>query len=238
MKRNYTVYIHTNKINGKKYIGITGIKPEKRWKNGKGYHSSSNKNLHFSNAINKYGWDNFEHIILYEGLTQSEACNKEIELIALYDTINPSVGYNIYKGGTCNPMKEETKAKISKANKGRKWSEESKRKFSASLLGKPHPHTAEQDRKISEAKKGYRHTLATKAKISKSHKGIKPNEDTRKKISLNSARNKAVICIETNEEYYCAREAGRVKNVSGTSISAVCRGKRKTAGGYHWKYKE
>lgn len=48
-------------INNKKYVGIT----RKRWANGKGYRD----NIHFNNAILKYGWDNFDKQILYEGLT-------------------------------------------------------------------------------------------------------------------------------------------------------------------------
>lgn len=93
--KNYTVYMHQNKINGKKYIGITGDIPEKRWRNGKGY----DKNPYFDHAIQKYGWDNFEHIILYEGLTKEEAENLEIETIAKYDTTNSEKGYNLQHGG-------------------------------------------------------------------------------------------------------------------------------------------
>jgi len=36
-ERNNCVYIHTNKTNGKVYIGITGRNPLERWNNGKGY---------------------------------------------------------------------------------------------------------------------------------------------------------------------------------------------------------
>lgn len=93
--KNYTVYMHQNKINGKKYIGITGNIPEVRWNNGKGYY----KNPYFNHAIQKYGWDNFEHIILYEGLTKEEAEDLEIETIAKYDTTNSDNGYNLHHGG-------------------------------------------------------------------------------------------------------------------------------------------
>ena len=50
--KKFTVYMHTNRLNNKKYIGITCQDPKKRWRNGKGY-----KNGYFASAINKYGWD-------------------------------------------------------------------------------------------------------------------------------------------------------------------------------------
>ena len=91
---NFSVYCHTNKINNKKYIGITSKKPEVRWNNGLGY-----KKQYFWQAIQKYGWDNFEHEILYNNLTQEEAQNKEKDLIKLYQTNNNKYGYNRSDGG-------------------------------------------------------------------------------------------------------------------------------------------
>lgn len=66
----YTVYMHINKINNKKYIGITKNKLTRRWKsNGVGYKTSTL----FWNAIQKYGWDNFEHEIIETGISQDKA---------------------------------------------------------------------------------------------------------------------------------------------------------------------
>ena len=68
METNYKVYVHISP-NGKRYYGITKQEPKKRWQNGKRY----GYNDHFTNAINYYGWDNFDHIIWASGLTQEEA---------------------------------------------------------------------------------------------------------------------------------------------------------------------
>ena len=94
MEKRYSVYKHTTP-NNKVYIGITGIKPEYRWKKGYGYHNHS----YFFNAIKKYGWDNIKHDILYIGLTKQEAEKIETELIAKYDSTNKTKGYNICLGG-------------------------------------------------------------------------------------------------------------------------------------------
>ena len=74
--RGYFVYCHTSP-SGKKYIGITCQRPTKRWNNGRGYI----ENRYFYRAILKYGWENIDHKILYENLSQNEAFEKEIELI-------------------------------------------------------------------------------------------------------------------------------------------------------------
>ena len=104
----YIVYVHINKINGKRYYGITSRKPECRWgKNGNGYKS----NEHFTNAINKYGWINFEHIIVARGLSEEEAKWLEIQLIKEWNTNDPNKGYNNSLGGEgtkgFNPRKKQ-----------------------------------------------------------------------------------------------------------------------------------
>ena len=96
IERVWKVYKHTSPSN-KIYIGITSKKNiNQRWKNGEGY-----KNQVFYNAIQKYGWDNIKHEILFENLTKEEAEEKEIELIAFYKSNQLNFGYNRDNGGNC-----------------------------------------------------------------------------------------------------------------------------------------
>lgn len=144
----YCVYKHTSPKN-KVYIGITKLKPEYRWNNGFGYQ----KNTYFWKAIQKYGWDNFKHEILYDKLSQKEACEKEKELIAFYDSTNPQKGYNITTGGnigySVTRISEKTLQKKREAARGEKnpmygkhHSEESRKKIGQNRVyprGKDHP---------------------------------------------------------------------------------------------------
>lgn len=119
--KKFCVYIHLFP-NGKRYIGITSKRPNARWENGAGYKEGSP----MRNAINKYGWNNIKHIILFEGLTQEEACDKEVEPIAKYKTniyrYGNAYGYNMTDGGD--------------GAVGHKLSEEKIEKMRQRLLGK------------------------------------------------------------------------------------------------------
>jgi len=130
---NYSVYKHTFP-NGKVYIGITSKKPEYRWNGGRGY---KGQRLMY-NAILKYGWDNVAHEILYNNLSKEEAEKKEIELIKQHKSNQREYGYNIDSGGNgVGKMSEETRYKISQANKGEKnW-----------FYGKKHTEEARQKMK-------------------------------------------------------------------------------------------
>ena len=92
------IYKAVNTINGKIYIGQTIRNLEIR----KYFHKYDSLNgmsdLVFHRAIRKYGWDNFEHIIILENLTFDEAIQKEIEYIELLKTTNRKYGYNISDG--------------------------------------------------------------------------------------------------------------------------------------------
>ena len=81
---NYKVYIHTNLVNGKKYIGITQQAEKERWSNGNGYR----ENKKFYKDIQKYGWnDGFSHEIIKENISYKEARTLEKFYISKYDSV-------------------------------------------------------------------------------------------------------------------------------------------------------
>jgi hypothetical protein len=51
-------------------------------------------------------------------------------------------------------------------------------------------------------------------------------------------KKKNILCVETGEIFDSCKIAGLSKNTNAAKIGAVCNGKRKSAGGFHWKYIE
>ena len=108
MDDRWSVYIHTNKTNGKRYVGITSQIPENRWLGGHGYDGR----LKFGRAIAKYGWDGFTHEVIHEGLSEVEAKNIECDLIRNYSTQDDRFGHNGLSGGDTAAIKPEATTKI------------------------------------------------------------------------------------------------------------------------------
>lgn len=71
------------------------MKPEKRWQNGRGYSGQQ----YFKRAIDKYGWDNIDHVVLCSVSSKENADFLERWFIKKYDTTNSDRGYNCSKGG-------------------------------------------------------------------------------------------------------------------------------------------
>lgn len=134
----------------KVYIGITKNSTRKRWDSGRGYRG----NTYFVNAIKKYGWENIEHRILFDDLTEKDAKMIEVDLIHYYKKIGNSL--NMTDGGDGGAgivMSEETKHKLSIANTGRVRSEYTRTKISNARKGMT--FTQEHKKNISDALKGF-----------------------------------------------------------------------------------
>lgn len=219
--KKYSVYCHTNKINNKKYVGITSQKPKNRWRNGNGYKN----NEHFFRAIQKYGWHNFSHEILYVDLSQEEAEKIEIKLIREWETFNNDKGYNIEFGGNVQKfIPQATRDKISKALRGHECSEQTRIKISKANKGKSSPN---KGKKMSKE-------LVEKNRLS--HLGQKAWNKNRPWTDEEKAKcnGKAVVCVETKVVYKTAHEASRITGIDFSSICKCRRHEVKTAGGYHW----
>lgn len=216
--------MHINKLNNKCYIGITCNSTARRWQNGSGYMHKENGRYHqpkFANAINKYGWENFEHIILEDGLSKDEACEKEKYYISYFNTIEN--GYNCYDGGDVGrlgkPHSEETKRLLSNMLKGRRHTKEAKRKITEAQLGRPCKE--ETKRKISEA--------------------LKRNGCNKDRISRSNPRARKVLQFtrdnELVREWDCIMDIERELGFAHSNISKCCRHKIETAYNFIWGYK-
>lgn len=234
-EKKWCVYKHTNKTNGKTYIGITSRTPEQRWKNGAGYIC----NQCFYNAIQKYGWDNgFTHEIICDKLSESEAKEKEVKYINLYDSMYPN-GYNLTLGGegvSGWKMTEEQREKISIKNKGKKRSAETIEFLRKRQFGKrPDDQTR---KKMSMSQTGRKHTDESKQKMSAARKIIGITEQC---IAAGNESHKRMVGQysldgELLKVWSCPTEAAEVLGLSRHAIYRCANGKSKTSGSYIWKY--
>lgn len=245
--RKYFLYIHENKINGKVYVGITSKdKPEKRWLNGKGY-----KGTYFYNAIQKYGWDGFEHKILFSNLSQEQAFALEKRIIKDLKANNREYGYNIADGGNypgeiskeaLKIIAEKRKIKVVRLNDG---------KIYDSII------EAERDNNtynplIVKVCKGTRHTAGTMNNGDpifwsywQEKMDIKKELEERKELknlSKYNSKSRKVVCVNTGEIFLSLRDAENKYNLCLENIIKCCKekyyytGKDKNGKPLRWMY--
>lgn len=232
MKMNsFIVYKHTTPSE-KVYIGITSMKPEKRWKNGKGYELCTA----FNRAIQKYGWKNIRHEVLLSGLSKDEACAEEQRFIRLYDSTNPLKGYNLTSGGEHYEPNDEWRRRLSESNK---------------QYYKNHP---EARLRITERQKGMKHSESSNRKRSETMKQYFINHPEQREQrgasfrgkkrgiefsnALSERKSKSVICNETGKVYKSIAKASEDIGVSRTAITNMLHGRAKTCQGYTFAFTE
>lgn len=234
----YIVYMH-KLFDGRAYVGITSRDLKTRGYKGSGYYRSPK----FYAAIKKYGWDSFQHIVLYKGLSKTDAEAKERELISLHKCTERKHGFNIQLGGSyAGKMTEESKQKIRNARLGKKSSEETRLKMSIARKGVPQSESHKANR--SAALIGHKHSEETKKKIGEknsiANRGRKQSDEEILKRRLGSKSKKPVVQLsklgEPMREWDSLSEAARNTKVSVQSISNAIAGRIKFAGGFGWRF--
>lgn len=158
------IYIITNKVNGKLYIGQTIQSLNKRWRKHK--HDYKRLNYPLYRAMRKYGSENFQIEILTECINQEELDAQERDYTDFYGAWFHQKGYVLKAGNGQGALSEEMKKQIAKTNTGKKASEETKKKMSDARKGEKNhfygkKHTEEIKQKLSEIQFGKKQSEGT-----------------------------------------------------------------------------
>lgn len=207
------------------------------------------------NSCQKYKWEPLDTFEIIDeclcGENKFLINEREIYWISYYDSYNNGLNCTIGGEGNCGMViseevkeklriintgkkhSQETKEKIGKYNKGKILTEETKNKIKKTKLENPYKHSEDMKKHISDCNKGNKkmygkiHSIETKEKISKSKKG-----------KTNTYASVKIICLNNNKIYNSQKEAANELGINSGHISCVCLGKRKSTGGYKFKYYE
>lgn len=205
----YAIYIITNIVNARQYVGITN-NLKRRWSD----HKRANGGQQIHSAIKKYGVDSFVFSHIADAFDLESAQAIERLLIAEHNTKSPC-GYNHTDGGdgVVNPS-DETKEKIAAKQRGKKHTPETIAKMALAKTGKlstmkGKTFSAEIRAKMSEARKGkvpsnkgVPMSEASKRKVSASKKGKPWTNEQRAKIMAGRAlakiqhESKVIACLQ------------------------------------------
>lgn len=206
------IYVITNLINGKQYVGQTIRTLEIRWR-GHCWECAIRSNMPISYAIKKYGKHNFSIVKICDCTSLEDMNEKELFWAKHLNTFCPN-GYNLKAGDGKGSLSEETKRKIGMSNKGKK----------ASL---------ETIQKLRDSHLGFKVSQKTKDKLSKHFKGKKQNPDhviirseiTRKIYTIKSPTNELITFKGLNK--FCQE-----RGLSAGKLSRVLNGKAQTHKGW------
>ena len=218
------IYLITNLINNKKYVGKTKYSIEARFE---GHCCDlacmSNKKTAIHQAIMKYGRENFK-IELLDVVDDNDWKYWENFYIKKYKTYYTEGGYNLTWGGDDNPMDNE-------------------------VVRQKHFEATHSDQFINLQRKlstNRKHTLQSREKMSVVQKEIQNRPDIKNKIILNQPHRVKVAIVDDNENiikefislteavkflnkpYYCTMEIHKKADKYNKN------GKRATCYGYKW----
>jgi group I intron endonuclease len=222
--RTTGIYRIKNLITDERYIGLSKDLGQ-RWKQHLyQLEAGIHHNTPLQESWNEHGITNFAFEVC-EVCYKKDLARKETEW---WDK-EKAQGFSLFNGRPNGNYPEHTtasKRKISKALKGKTKSKEHKQKISQSLMGvnKGKILSEEHKQKVSESKKGSKNPMF----------GTTRSKETLAKFS------KRVIQMDLEgniiQEWFSASVVKRELGIDPGSIGKCCQGKRKTAGGFKWRY--
>lgn len=205
--RTWYIYCHTAP-NGKRYFGQTCQKPEYRWNDGNGYKNQT----HFKRAIDKYGWENFQHTILCTVSSKENADFLEQWFIKKFRTYERQYGYNLTMGGGGAVGYSGLKGPNSP------------------LYGKKMPREVVEKR-VAKVR-GRKASAETRMRQSI---GLRNSEKVK-------AKQIPVLQLDDNNNvirrYESLTSAANAVGVTKTAIDLCCKGKCNTVKGFHWAFED
>lgn len=217
----WCVYKHTNKTNGKVYIGITSASTlNQRWDNGNGYIL----NKPFFEDIQKYGWiEGFYHIVLEDNLTKKEAEKLEKQLIRKYKSQNKDFGYNLASETSASNNAVRVRQYDLNWNFIREYPSISEAvKMNKKVYGNQIRACCREER---ESAGGYRWKFADETYLLEKHETDRDTE-----VFQYSLEGKFI------RSYKNAIEASINTDVKSRSIHDCCKNRVTSAGGFQWFY--
>ena len=219
------IYITTNMVNGKKYIGQRMFDNKSKWMSYLG------SGIHLVRSIQKYGKDNLTRKIIAIAYSKEELNQLEIATIDVHNAVENNDYYNIAFGGDggfiiCNRnyvYSEEHKQKISMSLRGRTLSEEHVQKIVNSNKGKH--RSAEFKIKMRELSIGKIMSKDARQKMSEAKKGHRASKETKHKMSEAKIKLSNEQIIKIREKYltgeFTYKKLANIYEVSKTTINSI-----------------
>ncbi len=208
------IYIITNNINNKIYIGKTIRAIKERWEEHCRHFSYVDYPLYL--AMRKYGIENFSIKILEDNILSDEDLNeKEQYYIKKYHSLTSENGYNCTLGGEGH-IRYDTLQMYELWQQG---------------------YSGQEIERIMNIKRS--NLLLNRLRSA----NLVTQDEINERIRINSKKTNSDPVLQYNlnneliREYNSAAEAGRINNFSSSNIRACCRGELKTAYGYIWRRK-
>lgn len=242
------IYLITHRGTGRRYVGVTRFGIAKRW--ARHVYNATRPKTYLQRAIAKYGAAAFDVCQVASCLSVESAAEVEKDVIAsMAPEFNQTAGGEFTKGRRTTP---EVMSRIAASNRGKKRTPEQNAANSArkkALMADPIARAAatarllnaraeiDEARRISAARAanaGRVWSDESRAKLSASCVGRRYGKEVIDRIR--ATKRKPVECIDLSCTFDSVSDAAAAMGLAISNVSQVCRGKRKTAGGMHFRF--